>query len=82
MDEKNVRQTESEVELKRVCKICGETEAQHHEPKWLEIPAGCVCNWREWDYHGMDVLPKVCGNYIGDGKMNCRICEHDKECHV
>lgn len=66
----------------RFCKICGDKEEDHHEPDWLEIPKGCVCNWREWDYYKMISVPSVCGKYVGDGNTNCETCEHDLECHA
>jgi hypothetical protein len=66
----------------KICKICGETEQKHHEIDWLEIPVGCVCDWREWNYHAMTSLPPVCTEYKGDGRSNCEICEHDQECHL
>jgi len=66
----------------RYCKVCGRTDNDHHEPDWIEIPAGCVCDWREWDYHKMSKLPLVCSEYEGDGTTNCQTCEHDKECHT
>lgn len=67
----------------RICKICGEIEEEHHDPDWLEIPEGCVCDWREWDYDNKTTLPPVCGEYKSNGfaNGNCRVCEHDKECH-
>ena len=68
--------------MRRVCKTCGEPEETHHEPDWLELPDGCVCEWREWDYHAKTILPPVCGEYKGDGTCNCATCEHDKECHT
>lgn len=63
----------------RVCKICGD---EHHEPDYLEIPLGCVCDWKTWDYDGMTSLPPACDRYEGDGKQNCSKCEHDKACHA
>lgn len=65
----------------RICKICGEKEDEHHAPDWLEIPDGCVCDWGTWDFD-MAILPPVCNEYQGDGKENCRTCEHNKDCHV
>jgi hypothetical protein len=65
----------------KVCKICGEKEEEHHEPDWLEIPAGCVCDWREWDYDDKTTLPPICEEHQGDPSKNCTRCEHDKECH-
>jgi hypothetical protein len=67
---------------KRVCKTCGVAEEDHHEPDWLELPDGCVCDWRSWDYSNKTVIPPVCGEYKGDGVENCETCEHDKECHA
>jgi hypothetical protein len=66
----------------KICKVCGETQEEHHIPDWLEIPAGCVCNWREWDFERLSSLPPVCDHYEGNGTQNCSRCEHDKECHV
>lgn len=66
---------------RRVCKVCGEFEEDHHIPDWLEIPDGCVCNWREWDFENMKSLPPICEEYKGNGTLNCERCEHDKECH-
>ena len=68
--------------MRRVCKICGELEENHHEPDWLGLPDGCVCDWRQWDYNDMESLPPVCGEYKGDGACNCETCEHDKACHT
>jgi hypothetical protein len=65
----------------KVCKICGEKEDEHHSPDWLEIPEGCVCDWREWNYEKMTTLPPVCDEHQGDPNTNCTRCEHDKECH-
>jgi hypothetical protein len=67
--------------MKRVCKTCGEREESHHEPDWLFLPDGCVCDWHEWDYHDKACLPPVCGEYKGV-VCNCETCEHDKECHT
>jgi hypothetical protein len=67
--------------VRRVCKICGQSEEEHHDPDWLEIPAGCVCDWGTWDYSGKTTLPPACKEYKGDGQKNCETCEHDKECH-
>jgi hypothetical protein len=67
--------------VKRVCKVCGETEENHHEPEWLEIPDGCVCEWREWDWDRFDALPSPCAEYKSDGYGLCRVCEHQPECH-
>jgi hypothetical protein len=67
---------------RRVCKICGEFEDKHHEPDYLEIPAGCVCDWNTWDTDGKTRLPPACSQYKGDGRQNCETCEHDKECHA
>ena len=66
----------------KICKVCGETQEEHHIPDWLEIPDGCVCNWREWGYDGMSSLPPVCDHYEGNGTQNCSRCEHDKACHA
>ena len=66
---------------KRICKICGVSEEEHHDPDWLEIPDACVCDWRGWDYDSMTSLPPICGKYEGDGKHNCTVCEHDLACH-
>lgn len=68
--------------VRRICKICGEPEDEHHEPDLLEIPAGCVCDWRTWDYDNRTKLPPACDKYEGDGKCNCQKCEHDAECHA
>ena len=68
-------------EMRKICKICGEAEETHHEPRWLEIPDGCVCDWRLWDDDSMTSIPPVCGEYEGYGKRPCMTCEHDKECH-
>jgi hypothetical protein len=65
--------------MRRVCKVCGETD--HHEPEWLEIPDGCVCDWREWNWAQLDALPPACAKYVGNGRTNCQRCEHDAECH-
>ena len=65
----------------RVCKICGAFEFDHHEPDYLEIPAGCVCDWKTWDYYDKSSLPPACEKYEGDGEQNCEKCEHDKACH-
>ena len=65
----------------RICKICGAKEDEHHEPDWLKIPKGCVCDWRTWDYENRVKLPPACSEYKGDGKENCLTCEHDEECH-
>jgi hypothetical protein len=64
--------------MKRVCKFCGVFEEDHHEPYWLEIPDGCVCDWREWDAY--DAIPPVCSNFTALGSR-CVNCEHDKACH-
>lgn len=66
----------------RICKICGDSEDRHHEADWLEIPNGCVCDWRTWDYDGKTKLPSICNEYKGDKKENCQTCEHDYECHI
>jgi len=63
--------------MKRVCKICGETEQEHHDPDWLEIQDRCVCDWREWDYDKMERLPPVCEEFVGDERYGCQRCEHD-----
>lgn len=68
--------------VRRVCKICGDFEDEHHEPDYLEIPAGCVCDWRTWDYYNKTALPPACSEYKGDGKENCQTCEHDEACHT
>ncbi len=65
----------------KVCKICGVQEDEHHEPDWLEIPDGCVCDWREWNYEDKTTLTPVCEEHQGDPKRNCKRCEHDKACH-
>lgn len=82
-DKRKDRGTGSQQRLvRRVCKICGDFEDEHHEPDYLEIPAGCVCDWRTWDYDNKTALPPACSEYKGDGKENCQTCEHDKECHT
>jgi hypothetical protein len=65
--------------VKRICKVCG--EENHHEPEWLTIPDGCVCDWREWDWGKLDAIPPACAEYVGDGSDNCQRCEHDPDCH-
>ena len=65
----------------KICKICGEKEDEHHEPDWLEIPKGCVCDIWTWDYKNKVKLPPACPKYKGDGKQNCQNCEHDEGCH-
>jgi len=40
--------------------------------------AGCVCDVRTW---GMEDIPLVCNQYVGDGICSCETCKHDKECH-
>jgi hypothetical protein len=65
--------------MKRVCRFCGEPEDEHHEPEWIEVPDGCVCNPLTWD---KDVIPPSCAEYVGNGRTNCERCEHDKECHT
>jgi len=67
--------------MKRICKICAIPEDQHHEPDWIEVPDGCVCDLRTWDIDDIAKLPPACAEYKGDGKQNCATCEHDKECH-
>ena len=67
--------------MTRICKICGESEDDHHEPDWLWIPNGCVCDFRTWDYYERSQLPDPCSEYKGDGVENCQTCEHDKACH-
>ncbi len=52
----------------RICKICGAKEDEHHEPDWLKIPKGCVCDWRTWDYDNKVKLPSARSKYEGDGK--------------
>ena len=68
--------------MKRICKICGEPEDKHHKPDWLEIPDGCVCDWRTWEYEGETALLPICKDYQGDGKQRCLACAHDRECHA
>jgi len=65
--------------VRRVCKICGVPEDQHHTAEWREQPDGCVCDPLEWD---VDAIPPACDEYQGDGKQNCTRCEHDKACHT
>lgn len=65
----------------RICKICGEPESVHHSPDFIEMPDGCVCDFRSWDYVNLKKIPAVCSKYIGNGKENCKVCEHDKGCH-
>ena len=74
--------TETQSRGRRVCKICGDFEEDHHDPDWLEIPAGCVCDWRTWDCDNKTKLPIACAEYKGDGKENCQTCEHDQACHT
>jgi hypothetical protein len=68
--------------VKRICKICGELEENHHRPEWVKIPDGCVCDFGEWDLANLKAIPKPCRKYEGDGKQNCLKCEHDKACHT
>lgn len=65
--------------MKRICKICGQAEDEHHEPEWLEPPDGCVCDPLTWD---VSPLPPICEKYKGDGEQNCERCEHEKGCHA
>jgi hypothetical protein len=65
----------------KICKICGEREEDHHEPDWIEVPDGCVCHPKTWNYETMKQIPPACDNYMGDGNRHCAVCEHDKECH-
>ena len=65
----------------RCCKLCGVWESEHHEPDWIEVPDGCVCDPLEWNIN-LKAVPPVCAEYVGDGRTNCLRCEHDRECHV
>lgn len=67
---------------KRICKICGNPEEDHHEPEYITIPAGCVCEIMEWNLTGKTAMPPVCESYKGTGNTHCDNCEHDKECHA
>jgi hypothetical protein len=64
---------------KRVCRICGISEDQHHVPDWVRVPDGCVCDIGTWD---SKTVPKPCGEYQGNGRTHCEVCEHDKACHA
>lgn len=66
---------------RRVCKQCGVEEGHECIHVWFEIPDGCACDWREWDYEALDRMRPICDKYEGDGNQNCRNCEHDFECH-
>jgi hypothetical protein len=66
----------------KLCKICGEKFGEHHDHDWIEIPEGCVCDWREWNYEDRNALPPVCTEYNDRGfGGTCGNCEHDKACH-
>lgn len=60
------------------CRICGLTEAEHHDPDWIEQPEGCVCHLATWN---CDVIPPVCDNLREDLTFYCPDCEHSVECH-
>lgn len=62
------------------CTICGGEESDHHPFTPVKKPEGCICNEKEW---GTPVLPPVCKKYYHnpDANGNCRMCEHDYECH-
>ena len=66
--------------MKRFCKICGKSEDNHHEPLWIQVPKGCVCDLLSWD-ENLDKIPDPCGKYQGNGFSDCKICGHEKECH-
>ena len=66
---------------KRICKICGVSEEEHHVPDWLEIPDACVCNWMEWAYYDKATIPPICDKFKGDANNICTVCEHDLACH-
>ena len=65
--------------MKRVCRICGVAEDEHHAPEWIEVPDGCVCDPLTWDNN---VIPPPCNEYNGNGTTYCETCEHDRECHT
>lgn len=65
--------------MKRVCRICGVQESDHHTPDFINVPDSCVCDIGSWDV-GDAGIPPVCDKYDGNGRK-CRNCEHDKECH-
>jgi hypothetical protein len=66
---------------KRICKICGLPDSEHHDPEYIEIPEGCICDIYTWNYEVMNKIPPACSKYVGNGMENCHKCEHDKECH-
>ena len=65
--------------MRRVCRVCGVPEDEHHEPEWIEVPDDCVCDPLTWD---KNVIPPPCNEYKGNGITNCETCEHDSECHT
>ena len=44
------------------------------------VPAGCVCDPREW--RNPDAIPEACSRFIADKLGACSVCEHDEACHV
>ncbi len=63
-----------------ICATCGRCECDHHPfiPVVRQSKA-CVCDAMEWE--DPSNIPPVCDCYVGDGHKNCKICEHDVECH-
>jgi hypothetical protein len=60
-----------------ICRICGKKKEDHHEFEPL-MPKGCVCDPRTW---GGEVN-KICDQFVGDKQHECKVCEHNYECHA
>lgn len=65
--------------MRRFCVNCMRFEEEACKHEYISVPDKCVCDPGTWNLD--KDIPPACQEYKGDGKQNCEICEHDKECH-
>ena len=65
-----------------ICRHCRGYEEDHHAFEPIRIPAGCVCDWRDWG--DPTNIPAICKRFVKDEADSsfCENCEHERECHM
>lgn len=65
-----------------LCIHCDRPESHHHAFEAPAVPAGCVCDTRDWG--DPRSIPAICPTYVRMSAEDavCKTCEHEEPCHA